>query len=356
MKIWGRPQRKGEEILTQPKAKIRTAGYPVLMHPWRARVREALYVLFGLWLVLGFVEPPATRAFHLKSGAGPVGDPDLPKKSEVRELAPGVFQFIKANGSWNSGFIITSAGVAVVDAMLTPAWAHRVREKIRERTDKPIQYLLITHRHSDHYFGAQVFVPPAELIAHASVREHYTKNVKREFAFRRRISPKADLSEVVVRLPSITVEGPRTRLYLGDTEIQLLYFGPGQTPGALFIYLPKEKVMYTGDTFNRKSINFMANATSIEGWLSILDKIKAMDVKVYAGGHGIPAVKSDIDGAKRFIRAMVNGVKGAIADGLTVNQAVQKLTFPEFRQWRNYDRFIHRNIKGLYKRFQKKGG
>lgn len=296
-----------------------------------------------------------TGLFCLIGGMAQAADSDLPKTPIVKELAPGVFQYVNADGLWNSDFIIGKDSVAVIDAMLTPAGARKVLAEIKKRTDRPIRYLIITHGHSDHYFGAQVYVPPAELIAHESVRDHYANHLAEEFKFRKSISPNVDLSEVKVVLPTLTVDGMGKvmTLHLGGKDVEIYYFGPGQTPDALFTYLPADKILFTGDAFNRKSINYMANATTLKGWFGILDKIEAMDVKLYVGGHGLPATKKDFQAYRQMMNDFIDAVKQAMAKGLTAEQATAEITLPQYKNWRNYESFTKRNVIGLYKRFQK---
>ena len=281
-------------------------------------------------------------------------DPELPTEPEVHEIVPGAFFYINANGRWNSGWVEGDDGVAVIDAMLTPADARKVLAEIRARTDKPIRYLIITHQHSDHYLGAQVYAPPAEIIAHREIRHHYTHNLEQEFAFRAQISPNADLSEVEVVLPTITVdgEGKVMTLHLGNRDLEVYFYGPGQTPDALFIYLPADKVLYCGDVFNRKSINYMGNATSLDGWFAILDRIEAMDVDVYLGGHGLPATKGDMNAYRGMMNDFIGGVTESLDRGLTAEEAVAALDLSKYREWRNYNNFRERNIVGLYRNFE----
>lgn len=281
-------------------------------------------------------------------------EPDLPTTPITQELAPGVFLYINANGS-NSGFVIGTHSVALIDAQQSPADARRVLAEIRKRTSLPIRYVIITHQHSDHYFGAQVFVPPAELIAHPEVRNRYANHLEEEFKFRKALLPNLDLSEVKAVLPSVTVEGEGRimTLHLGGKDLEIHHFGLGQTPDALFIYLPADKILFVGDVFNRKSINYMGNATSLKGWFQILERIEVMDVTIYAAGHARPASRKDIVSYRRMLNDFVESVRKALADGLSVEQAMAQITLPQYADWRNYGRFTKRNVKGLYELFSK---
>lgn len=290
-------------------------------------------------------------------GMAAAAESDLPKTPIVQELAPGVFLYINANGLSNSGFVIGTDAVALIDAQQSPADGQRLLAEIRRRTNLPIRHLVITHQHSDHYFGAQIFVPPAELIAHEEVRNRYANNLAAEMQLRKQLRPSLDLSEVKPVLPSITVqgEGKVMTLHLGGRHLDVYHFGPGQTPDALFIYVPEHKILFVGDVFNRRSINYMGDVTTLDGWFKILDKLEAMDVKVYAGGHALPASHEDFRSYRQMLNDFIVSVKKAIADGLTVEQAVAAITMPQYAGWRNHERFTRLNVIGLYNRFQSQG-
>lgn len=297
--------------------------------------------------------PTAGRAAHMEGLTGPVGDRTLPQQETVVKVTDDVFLFMTPRGGPNASFVVTSDSVVVIDTLVTPALARRLLGEIRKVTPLPIRYVITTHEHSDHVFGNQVFSPPADIIAHESVRTHYIKDVDREFAFRRRLMPTVDFSEVKVTLPTITLSGerPTLRLHIGGREIQIHHFGPGQTAGDLFTYLPDEKVLFTGDSFNRQSINFMGAMASYEGWLSTLDRIGAMDVQAYVGGHGHPATKADISAYRGMLQSFYEQVKRGVEGGASLDDLLRTLKFRQYQQWRNYEGFVHRNIEGLYRRF-----
>lgn len=316
--------------------------------------RRFAYVVMGLVLALAVI--PEVQAGHMEGLSGPVGDTTLPEKQTVVKVTNNIHLFMTPKGGPNASFVATPDGVVVIDTLVTPALARQLMKEIRTVTSQPIRYVINTHEHSDHVFGNQVFSPPAEIIAHENVRIHYIKDVEKEFAFRRSINPGIDLSEVKVTPPTITLSGAGSvlKLYLGGREFQIHHFGPGQTSGDLFTYLPDEKVMFTGDSFNRRSINFMGDMASYEGWLETLNRIGAMDVRVYVAGHGHLATKADIAAYREMLESFYSEVKRGVEKGGSLPELLRTLTFRQYQGWRNYQGFVHRNIEGLYKRFANK--
>lgn len=160
-------------------------------------------------------------AHHVESAAGPTGDPDLPQRAEMRKITDSVYLYLTPEGGPNGGLIVTKDGAIVVDTLVTPAMARAFLAEIRKITQAPITHVIVTHYHSDHFFGNQVFSPPAEIIAHQWTRNYYIHNVEKEFEFRKRLMPNVDLSEVKITLPTITFTEGALRLFPGGREVQI---------------------------------------------------------------------------------------------------------------------------------------
>jgi glyoxylase-like metal-dependent hydrolase (beta-lactamase superfamily II) len=277
-----------------------------------------------------------------------VGDPNLPQQAEMRKVTDIVYLYLTPRGGPNAGLILTNSGAIVVDTLVTPAMARAFLAELRKITQAPIKYAIITHYHSDHFFGNQVFSPPTEIIAHQWTRDYYIHNAKKEFQFRKELMPNVDLSVVKIALPTLTLTEGTLRLFLGGREVRIHHWGPGQTHSDLFIYIPDEKVLFTGDSFNRKSINFMGSLGSMKGWLRTLEEIARMDVQVYLGGHGLPATKEDIAAYRGMLLAFRDEVGRGRAQGKSLEELTRALRFVQYRDWRNFERFVHPNIKAMY--------
>lgn len=316
-------------------------------------MKAAVLGCLGVLALLLGMGVPSAQAAHLKGISGTVGDPTLPKKVTFKKVAKDVYVYMRAKGRANSYLVMTKAGGVVIDALTTPAQSRDALKHFRTVTKAPIRYLIITHRHSDHYFGAQTFSPPAAIVASQTLYNHYTKKLKKEFAFRKRINKGIDLSEVKVVLPHIILRKGTTDLRVGGELFRIYHWGRGQTEGALFIHMPGKRIVFTGDTFNRKSINYMGGMASYGGWKNILTRLENLDVDRYMAGHGHPATKADVADYRSMIAAFHDGVLEGVKSGTPVETLLATMKMRQFQGYRNYGRFVHRNIKGLYKRFSK---
>ncbi|MBK6868415.1 MAG: MBL fold metallo-hydrolase [Burkholderiales bacterium] len=213
----------------------------------------------------------------------------------AREAAPGCWyvEGLSALGSpanqnfiSNAGFIVTSAGVVVVDALGSPALAERLLAEIAKVTPQKVTHVVVTHYHADHIYGLQVFEKlGARIIAHQAGREYLFADTARLRlqASREELAPWIDEQ---TRLVAATewIDG-RRELTLGDTQLILQPVGPAHTPEDLAVYLPARKVLYAGDLVFRSRVPFVGQADS-RNWIKSLDRLLAFDTQIIIPGHG----------------------------------------------------------------------
>ena len=218
-----------------------------------------------------------------------------PPEMTAREAAPGCWyvEGLSALGSpanqnfiSNAGFIVTSAGVVVVDALGSPALAERLLAEIRKVTPQKVTHVIVTHYHADHVYGLQVFEQAgAKIIAHQAGREYLHADTARLRlqASREELAPWIDDKTRLVAATEWI--DSRRELALGDTQLVLQPVGPAHTPEDLAVYLPGRKVLYAGDLVFRSRIPFVGQADS-RNWIVSLDKLLAFDTSVIIPGHG----------------------------------------------------------------------
>lgn len=230
-------------------------------------------------------------ARYADAGAQPAPPPAM----TAREAAPGCWyvEGLSALGSpanqnfiSNAGFIVTPAGVVVVDALGSPALAERLLAEIAKVTSQKVTHVVVTHYHADHVYGLQVFEQlGARIIAHQAGRAYLHADTARLRlqASRQELAPWIDEA---TRLVGATewIDG-RRELTLGDTRLVLQPVGPAHTPEDLAVYLPERKALYAGDLVFRSRIPFVGQADS-RNWIVSLDKLLAFDTQVIIPGHG----------------------------------------------------------------------
>ena len=186
----------------------------------------------------------------------------------------------------NAGFIISPAGVVVIDALGTPALAERLVELIRQKTPLPITHVIVTHYHADHVYGLQVFSKlGASIWAHRAANEYlHSDNARlRLIASRSELAPWVN-DETELTPATRWLDGP-AELNLGGLRILIQPLGPSHTPEDLAVYLPDEKLLFAGDLVFRNRIPFVGQANS-RRWIAALDELLALKPGVIVPGHG----------------------------------------------------------------------
>jgi glyoxylase-like metal-dependent hydrolase (beta-lactamase superfamily II) len=186
----------------------------------------------------------------------------------------------------NAGFVVTPAGVVVIDTLGSPALALRLIAEIRKITSQPITHVILTHYHADHIYGLQVFKAlGAHIIADRAAREYLnseTARLRLEVS-RQELAPWVDAQTHLVEADE-WIDADQ-ELVVGGMRFQIKPVGPSHTPEDLAIYLPAEKVLFAGDLVFRSRIPYVGQADS-RHWIAALDNLLTFDAKVIVPGHG----------------------------------------------------------------------
>lgn len=186
----------------------------------------------------------------------------------------------------NAGFVVTPAGVVVVDALGSPALARRLMAQIREITPMPVTHVIVTHYHADHMYGLQTFRDAGvKIIAQRAGLDYLNSETARQ---RLEVS-RTDLAPWInadTRLvPADQWVDSDTNLNVGGTEFLIRHVGPAHTAEDLVVYIPSEKVLFAGDLMFRGRIPFVGQANS-KHWIEALDDLLKLDAAVVVPGHG----------------------------------------------------------------------
>ena len=223
----------------------------------------------------------------------------------------------------NPGFVVTSEGVVMIDAPQRAPDAMQYRGEIEKRGRA--MYLVNTEPHLDHYAGNCFFTAPC--VAHQGTREimeHMSSDQLRDTI--RLIDPECgpDVDLYRVRLPMITFV-KSMRLYAGNHSFELIHL-PGHTASETAVYIPEERVVFTGDNIFYKLRTFLQEALPNE-WLDSLESLKKLDVDYYIPGHGDVCTAEYLDEQASVIREWIAAVKEAIGNGWTLEEAQKRISF-----------------------------
>src|SRR5262249_38662702 len=215
------------------------------------------------------------------------------KFNDVKEIAPGVFfrySSISANdpkipfGGSNNIWIVFKDYVVVVDANF-PKEAGDVIAAIKKTTDKPIRYVLDTHHHGDHAYGNAVFgAAGASVVAQANCARILRADGPREFAAAGSgPTGRKDVAASVLKVPDVVFDD-KLVLDDGKQRVEFLFLGHAHTAGDAVAYLPRHKILCTGDACVNGAYNFMGHSDSAS-WVRALEKMQQLDVAMVCPGH-----------------------------------------------------------------------
>lgn len=196
---------------------------------------------------------------------------------------------LKGKGHCNNGWIVFADYVLVIDANF-PSGALEVIPKIRSVTDKPIRFAFDTHHHGDHAYGNQVWVENgATPVAHAGVLEEMKKYETGLFGnkpgrWEDTAKGRKDVAASKLKPPSVLYN--KDMIFDdGKHRVELHHFGVAHTRGDGFAWLPKERILFTGDACVNGPHNFMGDGDSGE-WIKTLEAAKKLKPKLICPGHG----------------------------------------------------------------------
>ncbi len=275
--------------------------------------------------------------------AGLVAADEPPKMqfNEVKEIAPGVFfrySQISATdpkvvfGGSNNIWVVFEDFVLVYDANF-PQGAAEVIAAIKKTTSKPIRYVLDSHHHGDHAYGNAVFAEAgATIIGQANCARWLRDKGAKEFASAGKgPSGRKDVRESTLKVPSLIFDD-KLVFDDGTQRAELYYFGHAHTPGDAFLYLPKYKLLCTGDACVNGAFNFSGHADTAS-WVKVLERVQQLDVKLICPGHGPVTTKEVLDKQKRYWVEMRAQVGKGVDANKTIDDIIQSVDMPWYKEW-----------------------
>ncbi len=225
-----------------------------------------------------------------------------------------------AEGDPNTGIVIGDDGVMVIDTQATPAMAEDVIGRIRKVTDKPIRYVVLTHYHAVRVLGASAY-GAEHIIASQGTWDLIVERGRQDMDSEIQRFPR--LFQGVETVPGLTwptlvVENAMT-LWMGDLEVRIAHLGRGHTKGDTVVWLPGDKVLFSGDLVEYDATPYTGDAY-LTDWPATLDAVEALKPAVIVPGRGDALVTPDqvrngLSGTRAFITDLLGAAKKGVAEG-----------------------------------------
>jgi len=288
---------------------------------------------------------------------------------EMEKLANGVYAYYPTDAkeknlkgypvATSGGFVVGENGVLVVESMVNKRLADQVMAFVKKVTDKPILYVVNTSYHGDHAYGNYVFPKSAKIIQHSKTKafmdnkeafEADKKFMTQYFGAHRGIE------EVSARTADIIVDDKK-EIDLGNKKVEIMHLGFAQTEGDLFVWVPDDKVFWTGNPVVAMppALPWLLDGKH-EEVLATMKKLRKFlpDDAIVVPGHGIPIKSKDIEFIIKYLETLHIEVKNAVEKGMTLEQAQNSVTMKEFQGYALWG-WVHSgvNVPNTYKDLSK---
>ena len=262
-----------------------------------------------------------------------------------------------AEGDPNTGVIVGDDAVMVIDTQATPAMAADVIRRIREVTDKPIKFVVLSHYHAVRVLGASAYQPEhiiASQDTYDLIVERGEADKASEIGRFPRLFRNVETVPAGLTWPTITFAGKMT-LWLGKLEVQLLQVGRGHTKGDTIAWLPQQKILFSGDLVEFDATPYAGDAY-FKDWPQTLDNLAALKPEKLVPGRGAALmtreqVQQGLAGTRAFIADVYASVQEGVKAGRDLN-AVYKDTYaklkPKYGHWVIFDHCMPFDVTRCY--------
>jgi glyoxylase-like metal-dependent hydrolase (beta-lactamase superfamily II) len=277
------------------------------------------------------------------------------KKISFVELGAGAYAYT-AEGDPNTGIVIGDDSVMVIDTQATPVMAQDVIRRIREVTDKPIKYVVLSHYHAVRVLGASAY-EPEHIIASQGTWDLIVE--RGEADMKSEIERFPRLFRSVESIPGLTwpniVFSNEMTLWMGKLEVRIMHLGRGHTKGDTVVWLPKAKILFSGDLVEYAATPYTGDAY-LQDWPETLERIRALKPERLVPGRGNALmnpgqVEEGLQGTQEFITRMFESVRKGARAGKPL-QAIYRETYetlkPQFGHWVIFDHCLPFDVSRAY--------
>lgn len=264
------------------------------------------------------------------------------KKTTFAQLSEHCWAYT-AEGDPNTGVIVTDDAVLICDTLATPVMAQRLIAEIRKVSAAPIKYVVLSHYHAVRVLGASGYQAEGmqQIIASQGTYEMIVERGAQDMMSEYERFPR--LFQNFDSIPGLTwptlVFKEEMTLWMGKLEVKIMHLGPGHTRGDTVVWIPAEKVLFSGDLVECDAACYTGDA-QLEEWPATLAAIRALGAEKIVPGRG-PALTTPaeivrgLDYTTDFVTTLLASAKEAVAAGMNLKQAmghVRRAMDPKFGQ------------------------
>lgn len=252
----------------------------------------------------------------------------------MQRVTPHVFTSTTIRGC-NPSYVVTAAGVVVIDTPQLPTKALAMRKQAQ--AEGPIRFVVNTEHHVDHIFGNYFFKGAGEVVHHQGVADNF-------------MVPTPDLDPFAYAIEAIPTDDPEAAaivpdrdtyyedpnrgdlVFTGDLDLKVgektfhLIHTPGHTPGQVAVYVPDERVVFTGDTVFSECQTWLMTS-DVAQWVDALDVIGSLDVDHVVPGHGPVTTPAYLATQRAVLLEWTGAVAEAVGLGWSREETIARIDF-----------------------------
>ena len=288
----------------------------------------------------------------------------IPYQHGLHDLGNAVYAYLQPNGSWgwsNAGLIIDGDRSLLVDTLFDLHLTRRMLDAMGQatRAAETIDVVVNTHANGDHCWGNQL-VAGARILASRAAAEEMSEVAPAMLAQLMRAAPTMgplgtyldgifghfDFEGIELTLPTETFDG-RHEVALGTREVQLIEVGPAHTRGDVLVYVPGDRVLFTGDILFQNG-HPVVWAGPVDHWIAACDRILAMDVDVVVPGHGPITDKGGVRRMRTYLAHLRDQARARYQAGMSLEEAVRDIDLDDYADWGDAERVVV-NVASIYR-------
>lgn len=280
---------------------------------------------------------------------------DEEKEISFEQLTENCWVYVE-DGDPTSGVVITDEGIMVMDTRATPIAAQDLMRRIREVSDAPFKYVLLTHYHAVRVLGAAAYGAEAIICSdetHDLIKERGQEDYDSEAGRFPRLFRGIE-SIPGLTWPTITFTGTTT-IHMGGLEIRISHPGRGHTKGDTIAWVPDQKVLFAGDLVENGATPYTGDAY-LTDWPATLQKLRDLNPHYLVPGRG-PAMKTPADcekaiaGTEGFVKALLGGAAEGVKNGADLKQVYDTVVpalEKDYGHWSIFDHCMPFDITRAY--------
>lgn len=250
----------------------------------------------------------------------------------------------------NAGFVVTSDGVVVFDALGTPSLAKAMLSEIQKITDKPVKLVIVSHYHADHIYGLQVFKEQgAQIWAPKGTWDYLDSEAAPNLLNARRMSLYPWVNSKTYLVEPDRIIDQDTKFSLGGHQFLLTYFGKVHSEGDMSLLSLNDQTLYSGDIIFEGRIPFVGDADIIK-WSKTLDRVRDIEMEYFVPGHGMASdqPQETMDLTYRYLNFLLKQLTAAVDEMTPFDEVYEAIDWSEFEDEPAFDAANRKNAYAVY--------